>query len=64
MPPAYPLPAETMLTVPRLLLITTKDLVEKLDASEDPNTVLPLNPPIFRAPLTVLPKEIDLSTSK
>jgi hypothetical protein len=49
-PPTYPVPAPSMLTVPILFLRTTNDLVEKLDASEDPKTVLPWNPPIFRAP--------------
>ena len=49
-PPTYPVPAPVILTLPILFLRTTKDLVEKLDASDDPNTVLPWNPPIFRAP--------------
>ena len=63
-PPTYPDPSPVILTVPKPFLRTTNDLVEKLDASDDPNTVDPPNPPIFKAPLTVLPKEIDLSTSK
>ena len=49
-PPTYPVPAPVILTLPILFLRTTKDLVEKLDASDDPKTVLPWNPPIFRAP--------------
>ena len=49
-PPTYPVPAPSILTVPILFFRTTKDLVEKLDASDDPKTVLPWNPPIFRAP--------------
>ena len=53
-----------MLTLPKPFLRTTNDLVEKLDASDDPNTVDPPNPAIFRAPLVVLPNDIDLSTSK
>ena len=46
----YPVPAPVRLTVPIPFLRITNDLVEKLDASDDPNTVLPANPPIFRAP--------------
>ena len=49
-PPTYPVPAPSILTVPILFFRTTKDLVEKLDASDDPNTVDPPNPAIFRAP--------------
>ena len=49
-PPAYPVPAPVILTVPKPFLRTTNDLVEKLDASDDPKTVDPPNPPIFRAP--------------
>ena len=49
-PPTYPVPAPVMFTVPILFLRTTNDLVEKLDASDDPNTVDPPNPAIFRAP--------------
>ena len=49
-PPTYPVPAPVILTVPIPFFRTTNDLVEKLDASDDPNTVDPPNPPIFRAP--------------
>ena len=49
-PPTYPVPAPSILTVPIPFFRTTNDLVEKLDASDDPKTVLPWNPPIFRAP--------------
>ena len=51
------------LVASQVIRIHSKRL-EKEDASDEPNTVLPPNPQIFKAPLTVLPKEIDLSTSK
>ena len=63
-PPAYPDPAPSKFTVPIPFLRITNDLVEKLDASDDPKTVLSWNPPIFRAPWIVLPNDIDLLTSK
>ena len=49
-PPTYPVPAPVILTDPIPFLRTTSDLVEKLDASDDPNTVDQPNPPIFKAP--------------
>ena len=49
-PPVYPVPAPVMLTLPIPFLRTVSDLVEKVDASEAPNTVLPPNPPIFSEP--------------
>ena len=60
----YPVPAPVTLTVFKPFLITLSDLVENVDASDEPNTVLPPNPPIFSEPLTLLPNDIDLSTSK
>ena len=63
-PPVYPVPAPVILTVPKPFLITVSALVEKVDASDEPNTVLPPNPPIFSEPLVVLPNDIDLSTLK
>ena len=60
----YPVPAPVKLTVAKLFLNTTNDLVEKLAASDEPKTVLSWNPPIFRAPCIVLPNDIDLLTSK
>ena len=49
-PPVYPDPSPVKFTVPKPFLRTTNDLVEKLAASDDPNTVDPPNPAIFRAP--------------
>ena len=49
-PPTYPVPAPVRLTVPIPFLRITNHLVEKLDASDEPKTVLTWNPPIFRAP--------------
>ena len=49
-PPTYPVPAPVMLTVPIPFLRIVNDLVEKEDASDEPNTVLPPNPPIFSEP--------------
>ena len=49
-PPVYPVPAPVILTVPIPFLRIVNDLVEKVDASDEPNTVLPPNPPIFSEP--------------
>ena len=49
-PPVYPVPAPVILTLPIPFLRTVSDLVEKVDASDEPNTVLPPNPPIFSEP--------------
>ena len=49
-PPVYPDPSPVKVTVPKPFLRTTNDLVDKLDASDDPNTVDPPNHPIFKAP--------------
>ena len=46
----YPLPSPVKLTVPKPFLRITNALVEKLVASDEPKTVLPLNPPTFNAP--------------
>ena len=63
-PPSYPVPAEVTVTVPKPFLRTTNDLVEKQDASDEPNNVLSWNPAILRAPWITLPNDIDLLTSK
>ena len=49
-PPVYPVPAPVILTLPIPFLRIVNDLVEKVDASDEPNTVLPPNPPIFNEP--------------